>query len=488
MGSGIFLGAALVALSQPVVADDAAPLVERVATTLRATGPGTRFGLVVTTEDGQDIVAIAPDDRFVPASNTKIFTTAAIFEAFDMTTPDQAGGATVRVEPNRDGPPNVILSGNGDARLSSAPDCTTDCLAILADAVAAASRNVADVVGDDTAFPDERWSPGMSWNNIPTRSGTGISALTIDDNELVLRVTPATAVGAAASLESPGYYAVDNRVVTVGTGRTDLRYDRMPGSMAVRLEGTIALGAAPETLRLGIDDPAQYAAFRLKTLLEARGVRVLGKTVARHRPLAPVVASAREATPPAMPRPDAPLPTHHARLVPPPLGEDMTVVNKMSQNVHAELALRRLGRVSGSGSIADGQRAVQAMLGRAGVPRWAYDFSDGSGMSTYNRVTPRATVKFLQWVSRQPWGAAWRATLPIGGVDGTTRRRFVGTPLAGKLFAKTGTLHQAAALSGYMIGASGRTLVFASFAADMPADSSVSAAVDAALAIVAAEN
>ncbi len=74
----------------------------------------------------------------------------------------------------------------------------------------------------------------------------------------------------------------------------------------------------------------------------------------------------------------------------------MTLTNKVSQNLHAELLLRRVGRQNGTGSIADGLAVVRAMLEQAGVPRTAYDFSDGSGMSTYNRAAPRGVVTFLR--------------------------------------------------------------------------------------------
>ncbi len=78
----------------------------------------------------------------------------------------------------------------------------------------------------------------------------------------------------------------------------------------------------------------------------------------------------------------------------------------------------------GSGSIADGVAQVAKLLDTAGLPRTAWDFSDGSGMSSYNRVSPRGSVKLLRWAAAQPWGAQFRDTLPIGGVDGTLARRF----------------------------------------------------------------
>jgi D-alanyl-D-alanine carboxypeptidase/D-alanyl-D-alanine-endopeptidase (penicillin-binding protein 4) len=471
--------------SAPASGQTRQPLQQRVESVLREAGPGTRFGLVVATEDGRELVAIAPDARFIPASNTKMFSTAAAFATLSgVDAPDTAGGAAVRLEGEGRRVPNVVLVGRGDARLSSAPDCTADCLATLADAVAAKARIVHDVVGDDSLFPDQRWSPGMSWNNIPTRSGTATSALTLDDNELPLRVIPA-AVGAPPKIELPAYYKVDNRAVTVAGDKTALSFDRMPGSTLVRLSGTIGSSAQPELLRLAIDDPAHYAAWRLKGLLEDRRVRVTGNVMARHRPLRrgddPKV---RNGAPP--PRP--PQPEVLARLAPPPLVEDLALTNKVSQNLHSELLLRRVGLQNGTGSIADGLAAVRSMLERAGVPRTAYDLSDGSGMSTYNRLAPRGVVTFLRWVAAQPWGAAWRETLPIGGVDGTLARRFKGTALERRLFAKTGTLNATNALSGYLIAKSGRTLIFSAYANDVPEGANATKAMDAALELIAAEN
>ena len=460
------------------------PLQQRVEAVLHEAPLGMRFGLVVMTEDGRELIAVNPDNRFIPASNTKMLTTAAAFASLGgLDQPDAAGGTSVRLEQVRGRAPDVILTGNGDARLSSAPDCTVDCLAVLADAVAGRTRRVRNVVGDDSLFPDQRWSPGMSWNNIQSRYGTGISALTLDDNELVMRVTPGAA-GGPPTLELLPYYEVVNLATTVVQGSTELQFQRMPNSRTVRLTGTILAGAEPETLRLGIDDPAHFAAWRLRTLLEARGVRVTGDVEARHRPFTRADDPAHRGGPPARP----PEPEALARLTPPPLAEDLTQINKVSQNLHAELMLRRLGMIAGSGSIEDGVAAIAAMMARAGVPRTAWDLSDGSGMSTYNRLSPRAVTTLLRWASAQPWGAAWRATFPVAGVDGTLSRRFRGTPLEGRLFAKTGTLNATNALSGYFIARSGRTLIFSFYANDVPADAGAGDVMDRTLNLIAAEN
>ena len=131
---------------------------------------------------------------------------------------------------------------------------------------------------------------------------------------------------------------------------------------------------------------------------------------------------------------------------------------------------------------------MRAMLERAGLSRADYDFSDGSGMSTYNRLTPRGVVRFLRWAGAQPWGAAWRATFPVAGVDGTLARRFRGTALESRLFAKTGGLNATAALSGYLTARSGRTLLFSFYANDIPDGAGATAAMDAALLLIAEQN
>ena len=162
---------------------------------------------------------------------------------------------------------------------------------------------------------------------------------------------------------------------------------------------------------------------------------------------------------------------------------------KQSQNLHAELLLRRLGLIEGGGSIEDGVAIIEQMLGDVGADRAGWDFSDGSGMSIYNRVTPRTVARLLLWTSRQAWAEAFRATLPVGGVDGTLRRRFAGTSLEGRVFAKTGTLTAVNALSGFMLTKSGQVLIFSAYANDRPSQAgSAIAAMDAALVQISETN
>lgn len=474
---------ALVALAAatPLAAQQVAPIQSRVEAELAKAAPGTRYGLVVTDAQGREIVSVNPDQRFIPASNTKIITTATAYMTLSgIDRPDTEGGASVRIK-GRD----VVLTGRGDARLSSAADCATDCLSQLADAIAAKTKRVRNITGDATLFPDERWSSGMSWNNIPSPYGTALTALTLDDNELIAMATPGTE-GAAPGVAHLGYLAIDNRAVTMAAGgKTDLEIDRLPFDRTIRLTGTIAADATPQKIRMGIDDPAHYAAWRLAALLRERGVKVSGEIGSRYR--TPDASDDPRQRGSALP-PRATIPAPLATLTPPPLSEDLHVINKTSQNLHTELLLRRVGLVKGTGSVADGLVQVEALFAAAGVPRTSWDFSDGSGMSTYNRIAPRGMVKLLHWIAGQPWGAAWRETLPVGGVGGTLARRFKGTVLEGRIFAKTGTINATNALAGYMTTKSGKTLTFAAYANDVPSGTAATPAMDAALVAIAEAN
>lgn len=471
------------AASLPASAADET-LLDRVEGLLADAPAGTRYGMFVERMDGTPILAIAPDQRFIPASNTKIYTTLAAYAELPALQ-SAAEGTGVRIEPVGDGAVDVVLEGRGEATLSSADNCTVQCLATLADAVAQNTRTVRHVIGDATWFPDQRWSPGMSWNNIPFRYGTGIAALSLDDNEFELEVSP-TRIGAPPEVGA-GYYTVDNRAVTVAGEENALRLMRMPGSNRFVMTGALGVNAEAPTYRFGIDDPAHYAAWRFARMLEARGLAVTGAIEGRYRPLGPMDDPERRAGTHRPAPDDKPL---LAQLPPEDIAANIVTINKVSQNLHSELMLRRVGRISGTGSIADGQAAVKQMAAQAGVVEQGFVLSDGSGMSSYNRLTPRGTAMVLRWVARHPWGESWRQSLPIGGIDGTLSRRFGGTPLKGRIFAKTGSLNASRALSGYLIAASGEMLIFSAFANDISpdGDDAATAAMDAALVAVAAAN
>ena len=144
-----------------------------------------------------------------------------------------------------------------------------------------------------------------------------------------------------------------------------------------------------------------------------------------------------------------------------PLSEIARVQMKVSQNQYAETLLRTLGAQSGEGTATAGDMAVREVLDAWGIPRDAYVLVDGSGLSRYNYVCAEMLVKILAHVYgdarlRDPFVA----TLPVGGQDGTLAHRFVGTRAAGNVRAKTGSIANVRALSGFVTSVDGETFVF----------------------------
>ena len=133
----------------------------------------------------------------------------------------------------------------------------------------------------------------------------------------------------------------------------------------------------------------------------------------------------------------------------------------MSQNLHAEMALRAVGKARRHvGSREAGIAEEKAFLDEAGIDAGSYTFADGSGLSRLDLVTPAAVVELLTYMYRSAARDAWLSLLPVSGEDGTLHDRFVGTDLAGRIFAKTGTLSHVSALSGYARRKDGKMLAF----------------------------
>ena len=255
---------------------------------------------------------------------------------------------------------------------------------------------------------------------------------------------------------------------------THLQVERPIGSRSLRVFGSIAAGAPPNIEEIAIDDPAEFAALALKTLLADRGITVDGRARARHRPAAesrgsldiirqdlPTLPSTPVPATPSEPTPAPCVDTCplHIELHSPTLADDVTITLKTSQNLHAEMLLRHLGQIyAADGSAAEGARVLRQFLLNAGLDPADFIFFDGSGLSGHDLVTPRANVHLLTWAGSQPWFAAWKNSLPIAGEDGTLATRFLNSPVRGNLLAKTGTLGEARALSGYLRCAGGRTV------------------------------
>jgi D-alanyl-D-alanine carboxypeptidase/D-alanyl-D-alanine-endopeptidase (penicillin-binding protein 4) len=462
------------------------------------------WGIAVTALDGTPLCGVNEAQLFRPASNNKIFTTAT---ALALLGPDKRFTTQVVGEGEIKGGilhGDLKLIGGGDANFGShnlpyipasqrsknpppEPGDIADIESLADQIVAKGVRSVqGNVIGADGYFAWQPYPPDWSLDDAVYGYGAPISALTIHDNQIVVQLASNPRAGGLALLkitpEMP-YYVLSNHVEIYQTGQdcdAQLQYQRAPGAMLLKVFGAMAPGAPPCVQDIAIQDPAEYAAMALKAALERRGVHVTGKAKAQHfevPQIGGVLAGQKDdhglesafAQPPPQPvacsvesnadavatRTSTELATHSS----PTLIEDLTYTNKVSQNLHAELLLRNVGSAYCQHTQRGSLHVVRQYLLHAGLEPNDFVLYDGSGLSGHDLVAPRALAKFLSFAAAQPWFKQWKATLPEGGVDGGLATRYA-TTLKGRIFAKTGTLSEARALSGYATAATGQTVIF----------------------------
>ena len=485
--------------------EDRTPLASRIDAILAEPDVAhAQFGISATTLNGESLYGLNDDRLFTPASTAKLTTTAAAFALLPVNTlrwttevvadGDVDAGGTLHG--------NILLLGSGDPSLSArvypyqepaaagaAHPTSADEESRQGNETAAANamrvldllaqevvqdgvRTVSDdVIGDDTFFLNEPYGHAWQWNDLQWSYGAPVSALTFNDNAVQLTLTPDPAnQGAPVAnwMPSFSYFTLDNQMGVAAAGTAAFPgIGRDPGSLLVRAWGTAPANGL--RLSLAVQDPAEFAAAAFKQVLQGRGVTIDGNSTSRHKdPLGNGNFAAERAEPVTF---------HPVNLttiagegewrrvlaahISPPIAQDIAIINKTSQNLHAELLLRLLGKLEGNaGSFEEGARVVRQFMVNAGIADGDFFLYDGSGMSGDDRIAPRAFTRLLTYAAHQPWGEEWRATLPVAGVDGTLEGRFRNTRLAGHLWAKTGTLNEATGLAGYLTAASGQTIAF----------------------------
>ncbi|HSM76687.1 MAG TPA: D-alanyl-D-alanine carboxypeptidase/D-alanyl-D-alanine-endopeptidase [Bryobacteraceae bacterium] len=496
----LFAGTAAKKKKPPVLADQINAILSRPELT-RA-----HWGIdAVDLESGKALYSLNSDQLFMPASNAKLFTTAAALaiagpEYRFHTSVESAGKIDSHGRLQND----LVLVGRGDPNISGRVmpyqlktvriPPHTQVLEEMADQVARSGLKIVDgdLIGDDTFYSPERYGEGWAQDDLQWIDGAPVSALTFNDNVILFNIQPGDHPGDKALITQetePHYYDFDNRIVTTAAGIVrKIGIHREVGSKKVVLWGSLPLGDSGMKVALAVEDPAEYTAQLFRAMLERRGIVINGKTRARHGdiaqffdqppapptapvdnasagPTAPSAPTAGAAPSPAPgPTPQTAAPTVLAEHVSLPLLEDIRVTNKSSQNLHAELALRLVGKLSGMApSFEGGSAAVRRFLLQAGLKEDEFVFLDGSGLSRRDLVTPAAVVQLLIYASRQPWGAAYEESLPVSASDGSLAERFLHSPAAGLIHAKTGTLSHVNSLSGYGQTVQGRRFVFSIF-------------------------
>ena len=390
-------------------------------------------------------------NRLLPASNEKLFTSAAAMDTLgpsfrfhtDAMTKAPVTGGRLRGD--------LYLKGYGD------PTTLASDYARIAQQVRASGvrRVDGDIVADDTYFDAVRLGDSWAWDDEPFYYNAQISALTVapntdyDSGTAIVQHGPGSAVGAPAKLTLIPRTSVIKLRGTVTTGpagsEDTFSMERRHGSNVVDVSGSIPAGSAPALDWTTVWEPTTYAADVFRRALRDAGVEVRG-TIGRGATPAGTRLLGRDTSM--------------------TLGEIMTPFLKLSNNMHAETLVKTMGAVkAGSGSWGAGLDVVTDWAATAGVDTGTIRLSDGSGLSRKDNVTGDAVTDVLVAARTKPWFQQWYDALPIAGnpdrfVGGTLRSRMAGTPAANNVHAKTGSLTGVTALSGYVTDADGRALVF----------------------------
>jgi D-alanyl-D-alanine carboxypeptidase/D-alanyl-D-alanine-endopeptidase (penicillin-binding protein 4) len=406
------------------------------------------WGIAIVDPSGRLVFERNGDRLFVPASNAKLVVSAV---ATALLPPDFRFRTSVYVSGAvRDSviTGDLVLYGRGDPSLSnrSYPD-RLSAFAMLADSLHAVGlRRVAgDLIGDASYFDSVTIHPSWESYDLSWWYAAPVSALAFNDNSVDFRISP-TIPGAAPRITFEpdlGMVQFSNvaRTVPVDSPRT-MDFRRLPGTNVIRAEGDVPADARPWSENVSVNDGAAWAAAAFRRALTDAGISVTGLTRTTYDPGATAAARA-----------NAPL----AELRSPPLHDLLEPILRVSHNWYAEMLLKTLGReLRGVGSWDSGLAVERRFLRDSmKVDTTQFNLADGSGLSHWNLVTPRALVQLLLAMSEHPRFKNFREALPLAGSTGTLRGRYRANGLAGRVRAKTGSIANVNTLSGYLETGSG---------------------------------
>jgi D-alanyl-D-alanine carboxypeptidase/D-alanyl-D-alanine-endopeptidase (penicillin-binding protein 4) len=437
----------------PWTADEIAKL-DRALDTMLATDPalhGAHYGVyAVDSVNGTALYSHAVDDEIQPASTFKLLVGSA---ALDRLTPNFLWTTTAARTSSSDAkPPNVILVASGDPTLA---------MHDLDDAAAAfPGTKLGTVLVDDSAFDERPYPAGWTWDDFGEDYAPSVSAATLDENVIVMRVSPGSTVGDPARVtyadgrpDDRDYgmpcdaYASSSAVVysrvTTGPASSEDTVDATQDlGRCAQIVGSIPLGAAPETIAVSMFRPILNMRDALSRALAARKVEEAGS----FRVIDGVFADGVRLS--ALGSDATTFWTHDSQPLAALLGPRFWIP---SDNLFAELLLKELGLVTAGkpGTTDTGIAYEKQWLQRIGIDPATVTLADGCGMSQYDRITPRDLVTILQHDWNGPNRQLVLDSLPVGGARGTIEG-IAGTDAAGRVFAKTGSMMHVRGLAGYL--------------------------------------
>lgn len=439
--------------------------------------PGVRsakWGIQILDQASDKVlIEVNPDKAFLPASVLKVITTSTALEKLGPDFRYRTGVYTNgTVEPDGTVSQDVILVGRGDPNLTDPYGELLEKPVFLELSEQLKNAGIkgikGDIVGDDSYFDLTSYGKGWTAHDLKSVYGAPINALSINNNVLWVTARPASKRNKLVSIETEprtSYFHIRNLAVTGGRqSRRTISARLIPGSKTIVVSGVL-----PSTQNYShyvlLERPAEVAATLLKEELEKEGIAVSGHVSVYH--LGDVSKEERLRWN---------LLVEHQS---PPLIRALQIINKKSQNLHAEMLLRTLGaEFKGEGTNEAGLEVVKEFLVETGVDSEKIHMNDGCGLSRENLITPRFQTSLLQFLSTRPYFDLFLNTLSISGTDGTLRNRLSANEVRGSIHAKTGTLNGVNALSGYMTTKSGRNLVFSIFANNVNSTGRVKKTID----------
>jgi D-alanyl-D-alanine carboxypeptidase/D-alanyl-D-alanine-endopeptidase (penicillin-binding protein 4) len=423
------------------------------------------WGVALLDRSGKLIYSRNADRLFIPASNTKLVVTSV---AASRLAPDFAVQTSVYAAGAVDSGivyGDLVLYGRGDptsavrcysADTASAGACDHDPFEkfrALAEQLRAAgiSEVKGDLVGDGSYFEPTLVHGDWSGYDLNWWYAAPVSGLSFNDNSVDLYWRPGASEGMPAQVVmSPflGDVSLENRSrTTAPASATTLDFFRTPGTLSLWAEGDVALDSWGGTESFALPDPNLFAARAFRQVLGEAGITIRGTT-----------ASVTDSLRYRAARATTPLATVTSR----PLSQWIFPILSTSQNFFAEMLLKQLGRQFGTAGSWEQGLAVERrfLVDSMGVDSAQVRLSDGSGLAAMNLVSPLTFARILQYMRHSPHYAEWSAGLPRAGQSGTLSKRFIGTPLDGRVLAKTGTIGLASTLSGYIFTERGDTLTF----------------------------
>ena len=402
------------------------------------------FGISVKSIDrGETIFAYNENKNFIPASNTKLFTTAIALEKLgpDYRFPTRlcyTGEIDSLGTLNGD----IILKGFGDPTIGSSLVQLNPDTAFMYFLSKIRDKGITSIngriIGDDRYYTDHKLGYAWAWDDQSYDFSAQISALSSFDNIVKILISPClqSASGTEISIfPKTNYVTIKNHIIRSDTClETDIDLERIEQSNIIECSGCLPFSDEKYDDTVTIDNPALYTATLFQSFLNTNNVTT-NKNCIDIDSLENYKYENENIL---------------GEWYSPTLAEIIFIINKKSNNLYAELLLRNLAAIiHGQGNAKAGIEIIRQECEKMGIDKNQLVLVDGSGLSRKNFVSPKAITTLLSFMQKSVYADIFMKSLPIAGTDGTLESRFKNTNSANKTIAKTGSMGHVKALSGY---------------------------------------